>query len=315
MIRIRDTVFYYIREKWQTLFFIIVSLILFGQLNFRYQTIPVYLGQIAALFPAVLGEVIIFLSGSIDLSAGGYIALAAAVYGLLLSFFQLPIWLTVILFAVGTVGLGWLKAMLVTMLKADYEIITLIIQFLLVPFADQIYIFSTSQGNSVISFGSFTPLIPAGMVITGAVGWFFLNRTTYGKSIYILGKIRGLNSRDGMNGDLLKRIAVILATLLSSVTAFNLIIRTGAPTYLNGESLTCQILAATAVVGSSSLTGRNAVWRAFMASAIIVIITAIMQLSGLKSLEVRTVYGILILVSFWIRTIGVRRHQNAKIQN
>ena len=300
-------VFREIRNRWQVLLFLVLFAVLFMQVNFRPERLGVYLIQTAALFPAVLGAAVIFLSGSIDVSMGSFIALETSLFGLILQS-GVPLSVTIGLFVLSVILLGWLKVWLVTSIHADYEVLTLILQFLLIPVGTLIYVYTTGISNKEHSLAGFSPLILFGMIFAGFSIWIFLNRTTWGKSLFILGRIRNISASSGMDEVKLKRNAVLAGTMLAGMTAFNMMVRTGVPTFLDGNSISFQILAAISLIGSRSLTGINAVHRSFIASGVIVMITAILQGSPLSTYAILTIYGVMILFSFWIRSLERRKN-------
>ena len=296
-----------IRKYWQILLFLVLLSALFIQVNFRPERLAVYLIQTAALFPAVLGGAVIFLSGSIDLSIGGFIALETSLFGLIL-LSGAPLSLAICLFVLSVIALGWLKAWLVTSIRADYEVLTLILQFLLIPVGGLIYVYTTGLSNREHSLAVFGPLILLGMILAGIFVWIFLNRTTWGKSLFILGRIRQISAGSGMDEVRLKKTAVLAGTLLAGMTAFNMMVRTGVPAFLDGNSISFQILAAISLIGSQSLTGVNCIHRSFIASGVIVMINAILQGSPLSTYAILTIYGVMILFSFWIRSLERRKN-------
>ena len=296
-----------IRYYWQILLFLVLLAVLFAQVNFRPERLGVYLIQTAVLFPAVLGGAVIFLSGSIDLSIGGFIALETSLFGLILQS-GVPLSLTIGLFVLSVIALGWLKAWLVTSIRVDYEVLTLIMQFLLIPIGSLIYVYTTGLSNREHSLAVFGPLILLGMILAGIFVWIFLNRTTWGKSLFILGRIRQISAGSGMDEVRLKKTAVLAGILLAGMTAFNMMVRTGVPTFLDGNSISFQILAAISLIGNQSLTGVNTIHRSFIASSVIVMITAILQGSRLSTYAILTIYGVMILFSFWIRSLERRKN-------
>ena len=130
--------------------------------------------------------------------------------------------------------------------------------------------------------------------------WWYFNRTTYGRSTFIIGEVPSLAKKSGMNRGKIIIVASIIASVMMSMTSLCLIHRTIIPNLFDSNTLTYQMITAATICGRNTLNPRNIVFRSLLATSELVLLEAIIQLLGLSSSGVLSIFGIIILSTLYL---------------
>ena len=91
-------------------------------------------------------------------------------------------------------------------------------------------------------------------VVVYAVGWFILERTTFGKRVYAVGSNRTVAVLSGIRADRIKIYCFMIVGFTASLAGIVSVSRLGAVSPNTGEGLEFEVIAAV-VIGGTSLSG------------------------------------------------------------
>ena len=241
----------------------VIVFVLFGILSpsfLEYGSLEDIVKQASYIGIVAVGMTFVLLTAGIDLSVGSNMYLSAAVAGLLIKNYSIPVGLAFI--ACLGVGLlfGAFNALAVTKLKIIPFVVTLgtlvagrgiglwLTKSVQVEFPD-----SVSRIGSERLFG----LMPLPTVVFAVVvlcATIFLKRTATGRQIYAVGNDLEAAKKAGINTDRVRATAFIICGLLAALGGFVSVAQLGTVDAGFGEQREFDAIAA-AVLGGTSLFG------------------------------------------------------------
>ena len=207
-----------------------------------------------------IGATYLIIGGMNDLSSGSIVAFSGVLAALLSSNLRLNFWLVIVVALIAGGLIGCFNAFMVTKTKLDPFIATLVTQSIFRGFA---YILNGGKAMPVkdkafTSFGTFrifkvpipVIILIASLIIFGVV----LAKTTFGRSVYVIGGNKDAARLAGMNPTRIALISYVLTGVLCALGGVTLAARMGSgqPT----ASVGLEFDAITAVIlGGVSFTG------------------------------------------------------------
>lgn len=217
------------------------------------------LRQAAFLGTAALGQMLVILTGGIDLSVGSLVKVALLVSAIVMNGKPENIWLAVLV----TLGLGsavgLLHALLITRLHVSPFIVTLGTYSILrgIAFA----ITTKPIGRAAPAFLRLydlrigpVPVLVIGFALLLLVIALLLRRTPLGRYIYAIGGNEQAARLSGLPVDQVKLAVYMLCSLLAALTALLNLSRYGIGDPVIGDGLELQTITA-AILGGTSLAG------------------------------------------------------------
>ena len=278
--------------------------------NFRNITIQTF-----TMFFMVSGQSFVLITGGIDLSQGSMVSLATVLIASLVKTFDVFGGLIISLSIIAFFGL--INGIIIAKTKLQSFVITLGMLFTVAGIA---LVYSKGQTIFNIPNDILSRLMWIGqgsifnipiIVIVGIISFFilhiFISRTTIGRKIYLLGSNESAAILTGINAPHIIVLAYMLSSILSGLTGFFIVTRTGAGNAIIGRDLLLQSIAAAIVGGNSFLGGKGGV-----SCAIYGIFFITMLMNGLLLLRFSTfardfVVGILIIFSIWLTIMRERK--------
>ncbi|WP_256839812.1 ABC transporter permease [Ornithinimicrobium faecis] len=258
-----------------------------------------------------VGQTLVILGGDggIDLSVGSMLSLCSVSFGLIAARAELSPWLAAIL----TIGVGLLlgaiNGLLVTWVKLPPLIVTLGTMYLFASAATVLAGgadvsgfdregFSTIGQTSVLGvpFQVLCVLIPVYLVFA-----LVLSRTTFGRSIYVMGS----SSRGAqLSGIPVARNRLYLYMISGGVAALGAIVmaswllnaKSAGGTGMELQAITMAVLGGTAITG-----GRGTLSGTFLAMLLVAVLQNGLQLAGVGSTIQLGLMGAVLIVSMLIR--------------
>lgn len=291
-------------EKYSIFFVLLAMVILCSILSPNFLTVNNMTNVARQLSVATIiayGEMILVISGLIDLSVGSVLALSGvlsiAVYkstGSLLIAFAAALLIGVIC--------NLVNAILVTNFKTPAFIATLAMQTIARGFA-LLY----TKGQNLLQLKDFTKFgqgsiggIPTPiifMVVITIIVWYILNHTRFGRSLYAIGGNESAAVASGINVAKSKYTAYIINGILAGIAGvlFMSRVNAGLPNGAVGyemEGLTA------AIVGGTSFSGGSGTTMGTLAGAFIIgCLNNIMNLTGVDSYVQQIVKGAIIALA------------------
>jgi len=235
-----------------------------------------YIGVLA------IGMTFVLLTGGIDLSVGSTMYMTAALTGLLISSWNTPTWLAVIIMLIVSAIIGFINGVLIAKLKLLPFLTTMAMMVLLrgiaLVFTKSVLVklpSSLSRMGSVKLLG-LIPVPVVLLIIVIVAASTYLTRTAGGKQIYAVGNNAEGARLAGINQDRITIICYVVCGFLAGVSGLMAVTQYGVVNAGFGEGVEFNAIAA-AVLGGVSLSG--GVGRVFPGTLIGTILIQLVQIA------------------------------------
>ncbi|MFT5134370.1 MAG: ribose transport system permease protein [Gammaproteobacteria bacterium] len=301
--------------------FIIASLILlvifFGLVSDNFlslATLTTILNQLPALTIVTVGMTLILIVGGIDLSVGSVLGLSAAVVGVAMLHWGLPLYVAVLL-GIGTGMLcGSVNGLLVAYLSLPSFIVTLGMLEIARGLA---YITTNSQtvyiGASIQKLAlpmSGTGISPALVfaLLTVFTGQFLLTKTVLGRYIIAIGTNEQAARMSGINTGPHRLLVFCASGALAGLGGVFSAAYLGAADPNAGGGLELAAIAAAVIGGTSLMGGRGTIIGAFAGVLIIAVLQNGLAQMGVSEPAKRLVTGGVIIIAVFLDSWRLRQH-------
>lgn len=263
-----------------------------------------------------IGMTFVIVTAGIDLSVASSLVLSAMIGAILMSRGQSVLFSFLIMLAV-SLGFGLFNGVMIARLKMAPFIVTLGTLSLgrglamLSTKAKSVYGFPdivTRIGSGEIGYFPIAGLI---VVFLYIVAWYILNRTVFGRSVYLVGSSPRAARLSGIDVERVKSSVYLLSGLCAAVAAFVQMGRLNAakPNMLYGLEL--DVISAVVLGGASLFGGKGNVLGTLWGAIVIVLIRNAMVLFGVSVYYHQVVKGLVILAAVFIDILrsGVLRRR------
>jgi ribose transport system permease protein len=268
--------------------------------------------QVAIFGILAIGQLMVILTGGIDLSVGSILGLAGAVTAQLLVSGVLIIPAILIGVVVGGV-LGLANGVLVTRFKLPPFIATLgmlgIARGIVLVITDANTIQGLPDSFQTVANGTVVgiPNLLVIFVIITAIVWFVLNRTVFGRYVYAVGSNPEAARLAGVPVALVTTAVYVIAGVLAAVGGVLLTSRLGAGVPTAGTGFELQAIAA-CVIGGASLSGaRGSAIGAACGAPIIGVLNNGGNLLAINAFYLQIAIGALVLVAVGFDQMNTRK--------
>ena len=288
------------------------------------------LGNIISMFNLIpfvaiccLGNALVIMTGSADISVGKTSGLAAIIFGWTIKVLGVPIWLAVIL-GILTGGLiGFLNSFLIFNFNLPEFIVTLGMSYVVGAcrfFLSKGYPF-TGFGDGVKAFGTATiPGIGVNIpfvvcVVLYIIIGLVLAKTTFGRHIKAVGDNRQVAALSGINVVKIKKFAYIACGLIVAIAGILMVIRLDYANPYPGNGWEFKCIAACAIGGVSLNGGRgNGLCIAIGVVSMMVLDNAIIMM-GIDTNLQTTAIGAFLMIAASLDMIKQRKKIRAEALN
>ena len=302
--------------KGQYALFILIVLLIIAALSSPAFLTPTnitnLLLQMSIIGVVVMAELIIVLTGGIDISVGSALGLAAVLSAGLFGGFSVWFALLVALAVGGIIGVvnGWL----VSFRGLEPFIVTLgmlaLARGLVYAYSEGIPItpqasetFAQIGQTTVLGIPVLT-LIWIAMVLLIA---FLLTRTVWGRRVYAIGSNKEASRSSGIPVRATLWSVYILAGLLVGLGGWMFVCRFGSATALAGNLMELEAIAAVVIGGAALSGGRGTVFGAVVGTIIFQVIANLLSLLNVSTFLQDAFRGALILVAVTLATVQFAR--------
>lgn len=258
--------------------------------------------QFSYIAITAIGELLVIITGGIDLSVGSIMGIGAVLTGFLMHNMNYPIHIAIIIGLIGGAFFGLLNSVLITKLK-------------LPPFIATLGTLSVGRGLAyAITQGYTVPVPPLFaklgqgywgpipypviyMVVIGIIFAVFLGRTVIGRRIYALGGNEEAAKVSGINVTRLKIIVYMLAGALAAIGGIVCAARLGVAQSTLALGYELDVIAAVFIGGASTTGGSGTVLGTILGAAIMGIIRNGLVLLNVSPYWVQTAIGMVIIIS------------------
>jgi ribose transport system permease protein len=265
------------------------------------------LRQVSISALIAFGMTFVILTGGIDLSVGSTLALTGAVAASLLASGTDPILAMGAALILGLL-LGAVNGVIITKGKVAPFIATLatmtIYRGLTLVYTEGRPVSGLGDSLAFQMFGKGyffgIPVPVITMIITFAVLYFILHKTTFGRRVYAVGGNEEASKLSGISPDRVKIAVYAITGLLAAMSALILTSRLNSAQPTAGESYELDAIAAVVLGGTSLTGGKGWIFGTLVGALIIGVLNNGMNLIGVSSFFQQVVKGVVILLAVLI---------------
>lgn len=267
--------------------------------------------RVSAVSVVAVGQMLVIITGGIDLSVGSVAALGAVIAGHSIRNHELPVAAGMALGVLAGAVCGLINGVLATKGRIPAFIVTLGMML------------AARGACLVITQGGRISGLPPGFRILGGTGqWWvpvvvtiavvgagmiLLNWTRFGREIYATGGNLVSARLSGLPVDRVRIGAFTLCGTLAGFAGVMLASRTGVADPTAAEGMELDAIAACVVGGASLMGGEGGAFGALIGALLIGVLVNICQLNGMSNEWQRIVVGVLIIVLVFFDNLRKRR--------
>ncbi|MFL6046812.1 MAG: ABC transporter permease [Propionibacteriaceae bacterium] len=309
--------------KGQYALFILVVLLIIAALSspafLTATNITNLLLQMSIIGVVVMAELIIVLTGGIDISVGSALGLAAVLCAGLFGGFSVWLALLVGMAVGGTIGLvnGWL----VSFRGLEPFIVTLgmlaLARGLVYAYGQGIPI-NPEAADTFAQIGQTTlvgiPVLTLIWIAVVLIVAFLLTRTVWGRRVYAIGSNKEAARSSGIPVRATLWSVYILGGLLVGLGGWMFVCRFGSATALAGNLMELEAIAAVVIGGAALSGGKGTVFGAVIGTIIFQVIANLLSLLNVSTFLQDAFRGALILVAVTLATVQFARKRSTSAQ-
>ena len=257
------------------------------------------------------------ITGGIDIQAGSLVGLTSIVLGVSWQDYGINIWLAAFLGIVVSALCGALSGFFVAYCNVQPMVVTLGGSFLYSGFALLVSNVSATESYKGISgfpesftqlskyrFGGVLPLQVLIFLVLAIIAFLLLNKTIYGRKIFLIGVNKNAAQYSGINTRLITLSTYVLSAISASIAGIILTSYLGTAKSDIGATLTLPIITAVVLGGTLSTGGKGSV----IGTALAAIIIGVLKFGLPLSFKVPQQYldipvGALLLIVVIVRAI------------
>jgi ribose transport system permease protein len=275
--------------------------------------------QMSIIGVVVMAELIIVLTGGIDISVGSALGLAAVLCAGLFGGFSVWLALLVALAVGGIIGLvnGWL----VSFRGLEPFIVTLgmlaLARGLVYAYSEGIPI-TPEASETFAQIGQTTvlgiPVLTLLWIAMVLIVAFLLRRTVWGRRVYAIGSNKEAARSSGIPFRATLWSVYILGGLLVGLGGWMFVCRFGSATALAGNLMELEAIAAVVIGGAALSGGKGTVFGAVVGTIIFQVIANLLSLLNVSTFLQDAFRGALILVAVTLATVQFARRRSRSPQ-
>jgi ribose transport system permease protein len=275
--------------------------------------------QMSIIGVVVMAELIIVLTGGIDISVGSVLGLAAVLCAGLFGGFSVWFALLVALIIGGVIGVvnGWL----VSFRGLEPFIVTLgmlaLARGLVYAYGQGIPI-TPKAADTFAQIGQTTvvgiPVLTLIWIVVVLLIAFLLRRTVWGRRVYAIGSNKEAARSSGIPVRATLWSVYILGGLLVGLGGWMFVCRFGSATALAGNLMELEAIAAVVIGGAALSGGRGTVFGAVIGTIIFQVIANLLSLLNVSTFLQDAFRGALILVAVTLATVQFARRRSRSPQ-
>ncbi|MBO1901057.1 ABC transporter permease [Leucobacter weissii] len=261
------------------------------------------LRQVTTLGIVAVGFAFVLLTGGIDLSVGYQISLYVVVCGILMSQFEVPWPLAIVLVLVLGVIIGLINGLIITLTGVAPLIVTLSMMTILngvsYLLSKGLPISGFPSGFSVLGQGAVVgiPISVIVLVVIWAIGYFIANKTYIGRYFYAIGNNIEAARLSGVNTRRTLLFVYAVCGLFTAVGAVLLLSRLNSAQSATGAGFEFSVLTACVLGGVSVMGGRGSLFGAFIGVLIVGVLDNGLVLLNVSEYVQLVIKGLILLTA------------------
>jgi ribose transport system permease protein len=262
--------------------------------------------QVSIVALVAIGSTAVIVVGGIDLSPGSAIALLTMLLAMMLKFWGLGFWPSILLVLVAGAAIGLINGTITAYLRIPAFITTLAglsaYRGMAFMFNNGSPVFEASDRLEPLFYGQISgvPLPLIYIVVFFAAAYWLMRRTRLGRSIYAVGGNANAARLSGIEVRRVQLYAFILAGFMAAVAAVLMAARlnSGSPNY--GVGLELQAIAAAVIGGASLAGGRGDMLATLFGALTVTIVQNGLNLNAIPTSTQNIVIGVIIVMAVGI---------------
>lgn len=268
------------------------------------------LRQVSSLGITTMAVGLIMISGGMDLSVGGQIAVGGIISALLMANLHMPTPLVIIISVCFGILCGWVNGFLTVRLNLPSMIVTLgtmlVLQSLALVITGGYPIYDINSDIKYIGQGYIGGVLPVPVLIFAIVvfvSWFLLNKTYFGRQIFAVGGNPEAARLSGINVDKTRILIFILGGLFTSISSLIVMTRASSAQPNAGSNYAFDAITAAVLGGISTVGGEGSIFGAVTGVLIMGILNNGMLLMGIDSNWQGVIKGIVLIVAVGVDSV------------
>ncbi|GAB2548556.1 ABC transporter permease [Leucobacter ruminantium] len=261
------------------------------------------LRQVTTLGIVAVGFAFVLLTGGIDLSVGYQVSLYVVVCGMLMSQFDVPWPLAILVVLVLGVGIGLINGIIITVTGVAPLIVTLSMMTILngvsYLLSKGLPISGFPREFSVLGQGSLgiIPISVLVLALVWAVGYFIANKTSTGRYFYAIGNNVEAARLSGVNTRRTLLFVYAVCGLFTAIGAVLLLSRLNSAQSATGAGFEFSVLTACVLGGVSVMGGRGSLFGAFIGVLIVGVLDNGLVLLNVSEYVQLVIKGVILLAA------------------
>ncbi|MCL1894915.1 MAG: ABC transporter permease [Clostridiales bacterium] len=270
--------------------------------------------QAAPLLLVALPATLLMISGNIDLSVGSTVAIGGVIMAML-SRAGMPAWQAVFIVAVCGLGVGWVNGLLVSKLKINSVIATLVMNYVLLGLAklftgDTIpYVKGVQTDFSFIGRTKIEGWPVAIFFVIAAIAIFIVlqKKSVLGKYSFAIGGNRDASTLAGINTGRMVWIIYLIVGIAAGVGGCLMASNQGVGNAQSGAGFELDVIIAILIGGTSWAGGEGSVIRSIVGAFILTVLSIGLNMAGVPSFYQYIVKGGVLIAAVYLDKIVKER--------
>jgi ribose/xylose/arabinose/galactoside ABC-type transport system permease subunit len=303
-------------ESWILIVVIIAMCLGIGIIEpvfFSFENVVNIIISISVISIVGVGMTMVILTGGIDVSVGGILALSATIAGSMLKNPAIPVFIPVVVALLVGLVFGAFNGFCTAILRIPALIVTLatvsITRGLVLIYTRGQASYGFPKSFLVLGQGRFLgiPIVVYLTIILLAIGMFVLNRTTFGRRIYAVGNNQIASRVVGIRVKSVFISIFAITGVLCAIAGLTTISRMNAAPAILAEGLEFQVITAVVIGGTSILGGRGSIGKTIIGAVIVGLILNGLQLIGVSVYYNQFLSGLILLVAVILDMLRQRK--------
>jgi len=257
-----------------------------------------------------LPATLLMISGNIDLSVGSIVACAGVIMAML-SREGMAAWLAVLIVAVIGMGVGWINGLLVSGLKINSVIATLVMNYVLLGVAKMLcgdtipYVKGVQDDFSFIGRSKIEGWPVAIFFVIAAIAIFVIlqKKSALGKYSFAIGGNRDASTLAGLNTGRMVWILYLIVGIAAGIGGCLMASNQGIGNALSGSGFELDVIIAILIGGTSWAGGEGSVVRTIVGVFILTVLTIGLNMAGVPSFYQFIVKGGVLIAAVYLDKI------------
>jgi ribose/xylose/arabinose/galactoside ABC-type transport system permease subunit len=294
-----------------------IFIIIFTAINPKFigsASLAFIIQSAAPILLVALPATLLLISGNIDLSVGSTVACGGVIMALF-SREGMPAWQAVLIVAVFGLGVGWVNGLLVSKLRINSVIATLVMNYILLGLAKLLcgetipYVKGVQEDFSFIGRSKIEGWPVAIFFVVAAIIVFIIlqRKSALGKYSYAIGGNREASTLAGINTNRMVWILYLIVGIGAGIGGCLMASNQGVGNSQSGSGFELDVIIAILIGGTSWSGGEGSVVRSIVGVFILTVLSIGLNMAGVPSFYQYVVKGAVLIAAVYLDKIVKER--------